>query len=121
MNNLDIQNQIRQAALRERAQHPSGVLGVVISYDSESNTATVVVSSADSDDIEEIIYKVPCPVLLGIQSVAPEPGRPCYVIFKGGNRSQALISHFYNHLYNDKDYVIQSRADMAMPSYLLNI
>ena len=112
-----VQTQIQKS----RANSPSGVLGVIASYDRYENTATVIVSASDTDAVEEILYKVPCPVLLGIQSVAPDPGRPCYVVFKGGNRSQALITHFYNHNYSEYDYGRQTQADIAIPSYLLNI
>lgn len=121
MDKRAIEDCVKSHVQSDRAQHPSGVLGVVSSYDRYTNTATVMVSAADSDAIEEILYKVPCPVLLGVQSVAPEPGRPCYVAFKGGNRNQALITHFYNHLYDETDYSRQNKANIALPSYLLNI
>jgi hypothetical protein len=120
MNNLEIDKCINSAIRRDNAQRPSGVLGVVSSYDRYTNTATVIVSRQDTDEVEEILQKVPCPVLLGVQSVAPEPGRPCYVIYKGGNKTQALITHYYNHRYSDNDYNSQNRAHVAIPSYLLN-
>lgn len=104
-----------------RTQYPNGVLGVVSSYDRYRNTASVIISKPDSDEIDEILNNVACPVLLGIQSVAPTPGRPCYVVFKGGNRSQPLITHFYNHRYDQFDYGKQTAADIALPNFLLNL
>jgi len=121
MDKKSIEECVKSKVYSDRVQHPSGVLGVVASYDRYTNTATVMVSAADSDVVEEIMHKVPCPVLLGVQSVAPEPGRPCYVAFKGGNRNQALITHFYNHMYDEIDYSRQNKADVSLPSYLLNI
>ncbi len=121
MDKKNIEECVKGLVQSDRTQHPSGVLGVVASFDRYTNTATVIVSASDSDVVEEILYKVPCPVLLGVQSVAPEPGRPCYVAFKGGNKNQALITHFYNHMYDETDYGRQTQADVALPSYLLNL
>jgi hypothetical protein len=112
---------VNEAILRDKAQKPLGVLGVISSYDRYTHTCTVIVSRPDTDEVEEILRNVPCPVLLGVQAVAPEPGRPCYVVYKGGNKSQALITHFYNHRYSEYDYSRQTRAEVAIPSYLLNI
>lgn len=111
---------IRKEIRTEKAQYPNGALGVVTAYNRYDNTATVIISRPDTDEIDEVINKVPCPVLLGIQSVAPSPGRPCYVIFKGGNKTQPLISHFYNHRFGQYDYNLQSKSHVALPSYLLN-
>ena len=119
-NKKELDRSIAEVLRQERSQRPPGVLGVISSYDRYTNTATVIVSRPDTDEVEEILRKVPCPVLLGIQAVAPEPGRPCYVIFKGGNKTQALISHYYNHRYEDYDYEKQSPAHVSIPSYLLN-
>jgi len=115
----EIQSMIREAIHADRGQRPAGVFGVVSSYQRHTNTVTVVVTKSDTDEIDEVLNNVPCPVLLGIQSVAPTPGMPCYVLYKGGNRSQAVISHFYNHRYSDYNYGPQNETPTAIPSYLL--
>lgn len=120
MKDQDLKKCINSSIQGDRAQRPHGVLGVISSYDRYNNTATVIVSRPDTDEVEEILRNVPCPVLLGLQSVAPDPGRPCYVVYKNGNKSQALITHYYNHRYDHFDYSRQTRADIAIPSYLLN-
>jgi hypothetical protein len=120
MKDQDIKKCVKDSLQMDRAQRPNGVLGVISSYDRYTNTATVMVSKPDTDEIEEILPNVPCPVLLGVQSVAPEPGRPCYVVYKNGNKSQALITHYYNHRYDHYDYFKQARAEVLLPSYLLN-
>lgn len=112
-----IQNEIHS----NRVQYPSMALGVVSSYDRYTNTATVIVSKPDTDEVDEILHKVPCPVLLGVQSVAPSPGMPCLVAYKGGNRHQPLITHFYNHRYDMYNYGPQNKADVAIPNFLLNL
>lgn len=121
MRDNEIAKKIHETISADRAQKPNGVLGVISSYDRYTHTATVIASRPDTDEVEEILQNVPCPVLLGVQAVAPEPGRPCYVVFKGGNRTQALITHYYNHRYDQYDYSRQTKADVAIPSYLLNI
>lgn len=115
----EIKAMIRECLTADRGQSPSGVFGVVTSYSRYTNTATVVVTKADTDEIDEVLNNVPCPVLLGIQSVAPTPGMPCYILYKGGNSSQAVISHFYNHRYNDYNYGPQNETPTAIPTYLL--
>lgn len=113
--------EIDKCIQNNRLQYPAGVLGVIASYDRYTNTATVITTKADTDEVEEILKNVPCPVLLGIQAAAPDPGMPCYVIFKGGNRTQALISHYYNHKYDEYNYGPQTKADIDIPSYLSKI
>ena len=110
---------LKQCINEQRQQYPNGALGVISSYDRYTNTATVIVSRPDTDEVEEIMHRVPCPVLLGVQAVAPEPGRPCFLVFKGGNRSQALITHYYNHRYDQADYDKQTRSHVGLPSYLI--
>lgn len=121
MDKKSLQECVKDEIRNSRGQYPNGVLGVVSSYDRYTNTATVIASRPDSDEVDEVMNKVPCPVLLGIQSSAPEPGRPCFVVFKGGNRTQPLITHFYNHQYDKFDYQRQTTARVALPSYLLNL
>lgn len=121
MDKKSIKDCVQQELSNNRNQYPTGVFGVISAYDRYTNTATVITSRPDSDEIDEILNKVPCPVLLGVQTVAPSPGLPCYVIFKGGNRSQPLVSHFWNHRYDEYNYGPQTKADVALPSYLLNL
>lgn len=119
MNKKEIDECIADRISADRFQHPGGLLGVIVSYSRYDNTATVAVSKPDSDEIEDILHKVPCPVLLGVQSVAPTPGTPCYVALKGGNKRQALVTHYYNHNYSRYNYSKQNHTDSLIPSYLL--
>lgn len=110
-----IDNLMRQAT-QERA-HPR--YGVVMSYDSSDNTATVLLSAPDSDSMGDIISNVPCPVYMGVQNVAPEPGRPCWVAFKGHNDRSPIITHFFNHAFKQYDNVRQNTAKTSIPNFHL--
>jgi hypothetical protein len=103
------------------SDYVQGRYGVVTSYNSVSHTVTVIISGPSSETADEILTNVPCPVILGIQSVAPEPGRPCWVMFKDGKIGSPLITHFYNHQYVTYDYPKQSKAPIGIPNYFLEL
>lgn len=106
--------------LKNRYQkNTNGTIGTIISYEKMTNTATVVISKQETSDIDEIITGVPCPTFLGVQMVAPESGRPCWIVFKNGDVTQPLITHFYNHLYSKYDYPKQMGSSNIIPTYLL--
>mgnify|MGYP001566734187 CR=1 FL=1 len=121
MNNKEIQQHVQDAIAEKRNQAVTGRLGVVMSYDKYDNTATVVITREQTDEIDDILRKVMCPVVLGVQTVAPSPGLQCWVVFKDNNISQPLISHFYNHRYSQYDYPKQTPATNTIPSYLLGL
>lgn len=113
--------QAQQVFAQQKMQRMSGRLGVVIQYDETTNTATVAISSEQTDEIEEVLTKVMCPTMLGIQTVAPSPGTGCWVVFKDDNITQPLISHYYNHRFEQFDYAKQVRSNNTLPTYLLGI
>ena len=78
MNN---KQQANQAIKDSQSQLMTGRLGVISSYDEANNTATVMISGEQTDVIEDILQNVMCPVTLGVQNVAPSPGRQCWVVF----------------------------------------
>lgn len=93
--------------------------GIVTAYDRENNTATVLLSDPTTDVPTDVLTNVPCPVMLGIQMVAPEPGRPCVVIFKGASESIPYITHFFNHRYGKYDYDRQTQSSTGVPNFML--
>lgn len=105
-------NNVRKTGIR---------IGVVTSYNSFTNTATVVLSEADTDAVDEIITDVPCPTHLGLQQVAPDVGRMCTVVFKNGAITQPLIVSFFNHSFKTFDYMKQNRAGYTLPTYLVGM
>lgn len=116
-----MRDEARTAVNENKLQSMTGRLGVIASYDDVTNTATVMISGEQSDAVEDILRNVMCPVVLGVQSVAPSAGRLCWVVFKNGNYSQPLISHYYNHRYDQYDYPKQTQANNGLPSYLLGM
>lgn len=96
--------------------------GVVLSYNPITNTATVLMSSPNTETAGDILENVPCPVIMGIQMAAPEPGRPCWVCFKG-NRGEKypMISHYFNHDYQKYDYNRHTTASSGIPYYMLSM
>lgn len=121
MNQKKQQDQINHSILENKSQAMSGRLGVIMSYDSYDNTATVQITKQQTDEMDQSINKVMCPRTLGVQTVAPQPGDLCWVAFKDDNITQALIINFYNHRYSQYDYPKQTKAHNALPSYLLGL
>ena len=102
----------------ERYSRVSDRHGIILSYNHRSNTATVGLTGQDSDSITDIIKEVPCPTYNGLQLGAPDAGRHCYVVFKGGRESQPMITHYYNHNYEKYDYHKMSNCKSNVPKYL---
>lgn len=96
-------------------------IGVITSYNDFTNTASVLISAADADTIDEVLTDVPCPVYMGIQNAAPEPGRMCVVFFKNGSITQPLIVNFFNQSYKKFDYLRHNKAGYTLPQYLIGM
>lgn len=95
--------------------------GIITSYNPTYNTATVITAKPGSSEFGETLFDVPCPVHLGVQAVAPEVGRPCWVSFKDNSMAEPMITHFFNHVYNEIDYLRQTKAINPIPRYILNL
>lgn len=95
--------------------------GIVYEYDSFNNTATVVMANRGSDDVGDLYRNVPCPVQLGVQNVAPEPGRPCWVAFKDNSPNFPIIVTYFNHVYAEVDYQRQTKAVTTTPRYMFDM
>lgn len=92
--------------------------GIVMNYEPSTNTATVLMASPGSDQPGEIHKEVMCPTNIGVQSVAPEPGRPCWVVFKNNNIAFPIITNFFNHVYDQIDYTKQTKAVNPLPKFM---
>lgn len=93
--------------------------GIIMDYDKLRNRATVLMSSAASDEVGEILKDVLCPTSIGVQGVSPEPGRPVWVVFKNGSITFPVITNFFNHAFDEIDYTRQYQANNAIPRYML--
>jgi len=112
---------IRKLIDQRELEKPRGRQGVIIDYNIEANTATVLLAASDSDLPTDIIKHVPCPTMLGVQPVAPEPGRLCWVAFRGASEANPVITHFYNHSYAKYDLDRQTNADTGVPRFLFRM
>lgn len=96
--------------------------GIIMGYDEVTNTATVLLSSPTSETAGDMIKNVPCPLIMGVQMAAPEPGRPCWVCFKGNSGERhPMITHYFNHNYQKYDYDRHSSASTGIPYYMLSM
>lgn len=121
MVNKSVQKYVDDSHSSRQFQRMVGRVGVVCSYDAQQNTATIMISKEQTDEIEEILTNVLCPRTLGIQTVAPSPGLLCWVAFKDNNITQPLITHFFNHRYQQFDYNKHTSTPDTMPNYFLGL
>ncbi len=112
-------NEAKDLFLTQQNQQESGTEGVIFSYNRHKNTATVGVAAKDTGELREILNNVLCPTFLGVQMVSPQPGQMCWVTFKNGKLNQPIITHFYNHRYEENDFGKQSRTPFSIPNYLM--
>lgn len=113
-----IRENIVDAAEAQKAQ-PG--YGIILDYDPTYHTATVMMADAFSDQPGELLYGVMCPTTVGLQVTAPEPGRPCWVVFRANDRNNAMITHFFNHVYHKIDYIRNTEALNTIPRYMLGM
>ena len=92
--------------------------GIVLSYDNIRNEASVLMAQNGTDMPGDTHHNVPCPVVVGVQSVSPQMGRQCWVTFKNGDVQFPTITHFYNYYYNEVDYQRQTRAIVSVPRFI---
>ena len=118
MPNPKFEKHIKGRVDQYKAEESRSRYGIVMSYDDVENTATVMLSAPDSDGTGDIIRGVLCPVYPGIQMAAPEPGRPCWVVFKDRTGEKfPIISHYFNHNYRKFDYQKQSKHFTGFPRF----
>jgi len=114
-----INQTIKNTINEHQFQKMVGCLGVISSYDAGSNTATVMITKEQTDEISDVIKNVMCPRIMGIQTVAPTAGLLCWVVFKDNNFTQPLITQYYNHRFNQFDYSKNVKSTNMLPSHLL--
>lgn len=119
--NPKLDKYLADALLRDRHSRPRDRLGIIADYDPTKNTATVIMTDSFSDRLNEVISDVPCPTIIGVQSVAPEQGRGAWVTFDGPSARSPHIVSFTNLDYTKFDYMRQTRADSALPRFMLDI
>lgn len=113
-----VRERIVDSAERERTR-PG--YGIVIEYDVDNNTATVLMAHPGTDQPGEFFMNVPCPDVFGVQTVAPSLGKPCWVEFRDATNSNPVITHFFNHVYRETEYEQQYTVNNDVPRFLMEL
>ena len=119
--NPKFDSHLRQQYSQREAERAWSRPGIIISYDKTENTATVLLTGPSSDQNGDVYKDVPCPVYPGIQMAAPEPGRPCWIDFRGRDETRPIVVNYFNHNFNRFDYTRMSRAETGVPQYKLHM
>lgn len=114
--------QIREniVSVENRKNH-TPTMGIILSYDRDTNMATVMTAMPGSFDTGEQYSHVPCPSNIGVQGVAPEPGRPCTLLFPYGNHANPIILNYFSPNYQKHDRDKQSRAQNELPHFMTEL
>lgn len=113
-----IKNNIVNPAINQTKQ-PG--YGLVLDYDPVNNTATIITAKHGTDRPDQLYYNVPCPVSPGVQGVAPEVGRPCWLVFRDPQSPTPMITHFFSFNHLDKDYRDQNQTNNLIPRFMSEI
>ena len=120
MNNPKFEQKLKQKVITPNTnQQLTSGYAIVLSYDSQANTACIQMNQKKGSGLGQIYQNVVCPTNIGVQGVTPEPGRPCFVDFNGTTDFFPVITHFFNHVYNNIDYTKQSTSVNNLPRYIL--
>lgn len=121
MQSFDQQRKINKSIEQAQLRVAQPGYGIVMAFDEKENTATVLLAYPGSDMPGEFYTNVPCPTHLGLQTVAPEVGRPCWVAFKDGLQSSPVITHFFHHSHADMEYEKQYTAENNVPRFMMEL
>lgn len=121
MQNYSLSNKINEQISNANRQESQPGYGIIMDYNEEDNTATVLLAAPGSDEPGQYFTGVPCPTMLGVQSVAPEMGRPCWVMFRDGAQRSPFISHYFHHSYQDMEYDQQYYAINNTPRFMMDL
>lgn len=94
--------------------------GLILEYDKHTNTATVILPKYGTDDPGEIYTNVLCPTEIGVQSLAPEMGRPCFVSFMRSTNTP-IISSFFNHDFEEVDERRHDAVQNTVPRFMMEL
>jgi hypothetical protein len=121
MQNHQLNNKVNEQITSSNKREARPGYGIIIDYNEQDNTATVLLAEPSSDAPGQYFTGVPCPTMLGVQSVAPEIGRPCWVMFRDGLQSSPVITHYFHHSYQDMEYDQQYYAVNSVPRFMMDL
>lgn len=94
---------------------------MVLRYDREKHEVDIVTEKPGSNQLGEIFRRIPCPQFNGVQTVAPEAGRPCRISFPDGVQSNPVVISFFNPFYRENDYEKQGIAVNDTPRFMTEL
>ena len=120
LSNPKFERHITNAVQADTNRRINPRFGLIAKYDKFSNTATVALMSQNSDVVESILEKVPCPMYPGLQMASPRPGQPCWIVFKGTQSdARPVITHYFSHDYSRKEYLKHYSARNGVMQFTL--
>lgn len=111
-----IQDQIDLTNLKAAKTRP----GTVTSYDKVTNTATIIVDEQFSSGVGNVLRLVPCPLIRGVQQVAPTVGTRCLVGFRDNNENSPYIINYFDDTKNKTNYYYNYTAKTGIPRYMVH-
>lgn len=93
--------------------------GTIMQYNKSTNTATVILDERFSNAIGDIVTKVPCPFVYGIQTVAPSPGTRCLVGFRNNSERDPFILNYFNEFYDMNKTMSNNQIDTGIPKFMV--
>ena len=121
MRDPEVRSQIESQLHAIQNNQTTGCQGVILQYFNERNSATVLLSRQNSNLPGEVLNSVPCPYIPGLQYAAPEPGRMCWVEFRGDNHNTPVITHFFNSNFQNVDYEAHSDSRTNIPKFMIDM
>lgn len=102
-------------------QNNTGGYAIILEYNRDNHTATVLVARPGSKTPGETIKNVQCPIYPGVQQVDPEPGRPCWVVFRDGVKTSPVIVSYYSPNYAEIDRRRQTVTKNYTPRFMMDM
>lgn len=109
-----IQTQINESRMRQAKTRP----GVIMSFDMKKNSASIILDEQNSSQTGNILYDVPCPLINGVQTVAPEPGTRCLVGFRDDNERNAYVISVFEEVGMSSGYMYNYTVNTGIPKFM---
>lgn len=93
--------------------------GTIMQYDKMSNTATVVLDEKLGGTIGDIVNKVPCPFVYGVQTVSPHPGTRCVVAFRNDSERDPYIVSIIASEFDTAKTIKNNSVNTSIPKFMI--
>jgi hypothetical protein len=111
--NQEIKNIVREELNSKR----TGSEGIIIAYHPEDQTVDVALNKPNTHKPGEFLRRIPIPLNMGVQGVAPIEGQYCFVSFKDGNPKQAFLTALYPSDYQGVEKKYHEQVLPILPRF----